>query len=219
MNQISSLVYSLSGRIGVHFLAIYQPSFPPKTLLKPFSKTLFPALKDILCLIPHPFFGPSHLESLCTTYSLMQRSHESPQHPQHKHTEGSMVRVTLRSSAHYRTAESSSCQVTKPQQLSQLYYPPSPSPLAPLPLPPPSVILSNPLSFFKFYLFPSFFIRGHHSIQLAVCDPVVSKGTLGAVPAMLDRLMLIHTSQHYDKQSIILVHDVLQLFRDSFCIF
>ena len=62
---------------------------------------------------------------------------------------------------------------------------------------PPSVILSSPLSFFKFYLFPSFFVRGHHPIQPAVYHPVVTKGTLSAVPAMLDRLMLIHTSQHY----------------------
>ena len=104
-----------------------------------------------------------------------------------------MVRVTWRSSTRYNTAEFSSYLIMQHEQLSQLYYPPSPSPLASLPL------LFNPLSFFKFYLFPSFFVRGHHPIQPAVYDPVVSKGTLGAVPAMLDRLMLIHASQHYHK--------------------
>ena len=103
-------------------------------------------------------------------------------------------------------------------QLSQLYDPPCILPL-PLPCAPPSVTLSNPLSFFICYLFPSFFMRCHHPIQPAVYDPVLNEGTLGAVPAMLDRLMVIHTSQHYHRQSITLFHNVLRLFRDSFCIF
>ena len=82
MNQIWWRVYSLSGCRGQwQIWCAFISHLAPKTLFKPFSKTLFPPgmhSKGVLRLIRRPLSDQSLLQLLCTTYSLVCSFPEFP---------------------------------------------------------------------------------------------------------------------------------------------
>ena len=85
MNQIwwRSVLLEWSQRTVADLVRIIS-HLAPKTLFKPFSKTLFPPgihSKEVLRLIRRPLSDQSLLELLCTTYSLVCSFPEFPQHP------------------------------------------------------------------------------------------------------------------------------------------
>lgn len=196
-----------SGRFGAHSSAIYRPSLPRKHYSSS-SLSSWYALKVILCLIHHPPSGPSLLESLCTTYSLVCsalmnsyniHSTNTPRAPM-------MVGMSRRSSTRCNRAGLLS------KNMQHWHYPSSPlSSLPPsfyinesIPFP---AIISRSLSWLPSPLPP--FLRERSSSYTALYMIQSSVTTLGAVPAMLDRLLLIHTLNN-------VVNNQLYLFTTSY---